>query len=179
MRRLSLLRATNRPQPQAFSDYNVWRWIRGVWALAAAIALSAAANAHRGHGVWTDVSWHEDRFEIIHQIHLADALRLLENIDREAPIESPEGLAKLSLYVDDHFNIISRGEVVTLDTLGAEIADDFVYVYQEWLTMKPEAMPSFKSRLLLIIEPSAKTYVRYEVSDINKTLILESPSGDN
>lgn len=136
--------------------------------------LATGAVAHRGHGMWSEVSWAGNGFEIIHRIHLSDALRVLEEINNTATIESMEGLALLALYVESNFTVHFAGSEVALTTLGAEIDDDFLYVFQEWLTPLPNQVPEFTSHVLLDIEPSAQAYVHYEAPGINKTLQLDN-----
>ena len=58
------------------------------------------------------------------------------------------------------------GEVITLETLGAEIEGDFLYVYQEWQTIEP-VLPEFRSQLLTDVLPDAITWVHIEAPGIN------------
>lgn len=163
-------------------DTRAGRFVRGSLGLlgvlltSAMLLLSTQVQAHRGHGSWTDFVWSVDRFEITHRIHLADALKLLERIDNEVAIDSMEGMALLAIYVERNFSITAGEGPAALETLGAEIDDDFLYVYQEWLTPLPEAMPVFESTLLHDIEPSAHTYVHVEAPGINETQRLGETS---
>ncbi len=138
------------------------------------LMIAMDVSAHRGHGMWTEVAWAGNGFEITHRIHLSDALRVLENMEAEASIESMEGLALLALYVEANFRVSSVTERAELSTLGAEIDDDFLYVFQEWLTPLPAQTPTFSSSVLLDIEPSAHAYVNYQAPGINETLQLET-----
>ncbi len=137
------------------------------------LCVTSLVAAHRGHGSWTEMTWVDDRFEITHQIHLADAIHVLEAMEAEAPIDSMEALALLSLYVEARFAMHQDGAPVALQTLGAEIDDDFVYVFQEWLTPLPETMPVMTSDVLRDVEPSAQTFIRIEAPDINETFQLK------
>lgn len=143
------------------------------------ISVSSLAFAHRGHGSWTEMDWVNDRFEITHQIHLADAIRLLEAMRVEAPIDSMEALALLALYVEARFAMHRDGAPVLLDTLGAEIDDDFLYVFQEWVTPLPETMPTITSEVLLDIEPSAQAFIHVEAPGMTETFQLEPGSSQN
>ena len=138
------------------------------------LLVALDVSAHRGHGMWTEVAWAGNGFEIIHRIHLSDALRVLETMETEASVESMEGLALLALYVEANFSVSSQSGRATLSTLGAEIDDDFLYVFQEWLTPLPEQTPVFTSSVLLDIEPGAHAYVNYQAPGINETLQLET-----
>lgn len=138
---------------------------------------AGTAIAHRGHGAWTNVTWAEDRFEIVHRIHLADAIELLRGMAPDAVIDSIEGQARLALYVESRFTIYNAdGTPVSLDTIGAEIDDDFLVVYQEWpVPTPPEVTPQFSSRVLFEIDPTAQRFVRYEVGEAVSTQQLEQP----
>lgn len=136
------------------------------------ICLSTVSTAHRGHGCWTDVVWAEDRFEITHRIHLADVIRLMEKLDRDSALNSPESLARLSLYVEGNFGV-SGMQQGTWETLGAEIDDDFLYVYQEWATDLPSEAPSFYSSILEDIEAGTHTYIHLVAPGLNITVVAE------
>lgn len=152
--------------------------LRGIASVVACCLLltSGVVGAHRGHGSWTDVVWVDDRFEITHRIHLADAIELLDRIKEQTSIESMEGLALMAIYVENNFSIANTSKGGALETLGAEIDDDFLYVYQEWLTPLPSGLPQFKSTLLLDLTPDAQAYVHVEAPGINQTLQLGKTS---
>lgn len=118
-------------------------------------------NAHRGHGAWSEVTRVDQGFEIVHRMHLADAIELLRGMAPGVKVESIEGQARLALYVEARFQIIDAGG--TLETIGAEIEDDFLLVYQEWrITDLPATTPMFSSRVLFEIDPTAQRFVRYD-----------------
>lgn len=147
---------------------------RSLLGLVVGLLMALNASAHRGHGMWTEVAWAGNGFEIIHRIHLSDALRVLETMETQASVESMEGLALLALYVEANFGVTSQNQPAEISTLGAEIDDDFLYVFQEWLTALPEQTPVFSSSVLLEIEPDAHAYVNYQAPGINETLQLET-----
>jgi len=145
-------------------------------ALAALLLLWAqAGKAHREHGVWTELIWSEDRFEITHHMHLQDAHSVLAGLDADTGLDSPEGLARLALYVEDRFWLVYGGETVSLDLLGAEAEGDFLYVFQEWPIAKPIEMPQIKSTLLEDIHPDAKTWVRIAAPGLNRAWAVGDP----
>lgn len=144
---------------------------RQVWAGMLMLTLIAAsAFAHRGHETWTDVVWADGYFEITHQIHIADALNLLESMDADADIESMEGLTLLALHVEANFRISDASEAVALDTIGAEIDDDFLYVFQEWVTPLPKQIPVFQSEILREVESNIISMVHYQAPGVSETL---------
>ena len=156
------------------------RWLTRCVLSLLLLSVSSLACAHRGHGSWTEMDWVNDRFEITHQIHLADAIRLLEAMEVEAPIDSMEALALLALYVEARFSMHNDGGTpVVLETLGAEIDDDFLYVFQEWVTPLPATMPTITSEVLLDIEPSAQAFIHVEAPGITETFQLEPGSSSD
>jgi len=147
-----------------------WRAVLGAVKLAAAcflgLLIAGSAGAHRGHGVWIELVWASDRFEITHHLHLQDAQSVLERVDPGSDLGSPRSLAQLALYVEQHFAVHTDGGVILLETLGAEIEGDFLYVYQEWQTTEP-VLPEFRSQLLTDVLPDAVTWVQIQAPGIN------------
>ena len=140
------------------------------WAVAVLMLLSVqVTEAHRDHGVWTELVWSEDRFEITHHMHLQDAQRVLERLGVDVRLDSPEGLAQLALYVEDRFSLSERGESAHLELIGAETEGDFLYVFQEWHASAGAEIPQIDSTLLKEIHPDAVTWIRIEAPELNRT----------
>lgn len=140
--------------------------VKPVAACLLGLLLTGSAVAHRGHGVWTELVWASDRFEITHHLHLQDAQSVLVQVDPGSDLGSPRSFAQLAFYVEQRFAVHTKGEVVTLETIGAEIEGDFLYVYQEWQTTEP-VLPGFRSQLLTDVLPDAVTWVHVEAPGIN------------
>jgi len=132
--------------------------------LGAVIAVTAIlAQAHRGHAVWTDITWNGKGFEIVHRLHLADAITIQRSMGDAGPIESLRSQALVALYVEDRFTLLVDGERTTPATIGAEIEDDFLLVYQEWRAPLPEdRFPDIDNRILLDVEPGAQAFMVIE-----------------
>ena len=143
------------------------RVLRALFVLGLTLA-AAGGQAHRGHAVWTDITWVGDRFEIVHRMHLADAITANRFMGGREAIEAPRSLARVALYIEERFTVVvepglgdtqgSRSASI-LETIGAEIEDDFIFVYQEWETALPERFPSVDNRVLLDIEPEAQAFL--------------------
>ena len=127
--------------------------------LVAALLIAGATLAHRGHAVWTDIAWNGDYFEVTHRMHLADAISVNRFVGGTAAIEELRSLARVALYVEERFLLVAGSDTVTLQTLGAEIEDDFLFVYQEWHAPLPEAFPEIENRILLDVEPGAQAFI--------------------
>lgn len=134
--------------------------------LLALMLASGAGLAHRGHAVWTDITWAGDRFEIVHRMHLADAITANRFMGGREAIEEPRSLARVALYVEERFRLQAgngAGDAVAgPETIGAEIEDDFIFVYQEWITELPERFPEVDNTLLLDIEPGSQAFMHIE-----------------
>jgi hypothetical protein len=136
--------------------------LRGWLAAAAALLLAAVAEAHRGHAVWTDITWAGEGFEIVHRLHLADAITVNRAMGGEVAIEELASLARVALYVEKRFDVLVDGKPVDLTTIGAEIEDDFMLVYQEWPTSLPARFPAIDNRVLLDVEPGSQAFIRIQ-----------------
>jgi len=126
------------------------------------ILSATAVLAHRGHALWTDITWADDRFEIVHRMHLADAITANRAMGGREPIELPRSLARVALYVEERFGLAQPPAAEgpsPFETIGAEIEDDFLFVYQEWVTDLPERFPELLNTVLLDLEPQAQAFV--------------------
>jgi hypothetical protein len=138
-----------------------------LWALALFL-FASAAGAHRGHAVWTDITWAGDRFEIVHRMHLADAISVNRFEGGSEAIEEPRSLARVALYVEARFRIGGADATAAIETIGAEIEDDFIFIYQEYATDLPERFPPVENTVLLDIEPGAQAFIRIEGPGISE-----------
>ena len=134
--------------------------------------VSPASWAHREHGFWTEVVWVGAHFEISHQLHLADAIALLRALDPDEHIDSLRGQALLAIHVEENFSMSPPDVVGSMATIGAEIDDDFIFIYQEWHGAKPTAWPTFSHTAIFAAYPDAETRVRYQIDGTNEVLRL-------
>lgn len=125
---------------------------------------TASVSAHRGSAAWTDIVWREDHFQITHRLHAADALRINRHMGGSGELERLEDLAMLALYVDARFLLLNLpSEQSNLITLGAELDDDFAFIYQEWHPEAlPETFPAINNGLLIDLIPEAQQFTRIE-----------------
>ena len=134
--------------------------------------VSPASWAHREHGFWTEVVWVGAHFEISHQLHLADAIALLRALDPDEHIDSLRGQALLAIHVEENFSMSPPDVVGSMATIGAEIDDDFIFIYQEWHGAKPTALPTFSHTEIFAAYPGAEARVRYQIDGTNEVLRL-------
>jgi len=147
----------------------------GAIVLLTTLLAMPASWGHRDHGVWTEVIWAEDRFEITHHLHRQDAQAVLSSRAPSVLLDSPEGLARVALYVEQRFTVVPQDEPAVLEMIGAEVEDDFLYVYQEWRVEAPTAPTAFRSQLLTDVLSDARTWVRFEAPGVNETRVVGSP----
>lgn len=132
-------------------------------------SIVSAAWAHRGHAVWTDVSWNGTAFEITHRLHVADALTVHRSLRLSNALDAPESLAALALYAERRFQpalnqgtgqgVPSHG-YSAMNTLGAEIEDDFLLIYQEWPIPLSGAFPDINNTILTDVEHGVQHFMR-------------------
>ena len=100
-------------------------------------ALTVSAFAHREPGILTTIEWNNsiERTEIIHRIHTHDAelgVAMVDNLPLLS-VGNTEGMARIALYVENHFSILSEESSLDIELVGAELIGDYIFVYQEWI----------------------------------------------
>lgn len=114
-----------------------------------ALAFAAGLQAHRVPEALTSIEYNLNTgsTEIVHRLHVHDIEPNIDRILTEGgqSLETLEGRARVSLYVQERFEIILDGELksAVLSLLGAEIEGQYLYVYQEY---KGELSDSLKIR---------------------------------
>lgn len=140
------------------------------------VFLHPLAGAHRDHGIWTEILWTNNHFEITHQIHLADALTLLDALDASASLESLKGQALIALHLEETFSLKSEGAEGSTKTIGAEIDDDFLFIYQEWYGQKPLVKPRFSLTALNLIYGATRATIHYQIDERNELIHVSQAS---
>jgi hypothetical protein len=126
------------------------------------------------------VSWNGTAFEITHRLHVADALTVHRYLRLPNALDAPESLAALALYAERRFKpALNRGagqgagdgashgasHVAShvdsaMNTLGAEIEDDFLLIYQEWPIPLSGAFPHMNNTILTDVEHDVQHFMR-------------------
>lgn len=100
------------------------------------VVLASLGEAHRAPGSLTTIEWNprSGKTEVIHRLHSHDAELGVGTIVGEPRLStlSIEGRAHIALYVEERFAIRRDGKPIALDLLGAELAADYLLVYQEF-----------------------------------------------
>ena len=137
------------------------------------IFISLSLEAHRASGVLTTIEWNKNiqRTEIIHRIHNHDAelgVAQIENLPLLS-VNDAEGRARISLYVERNFTLIQNGKIQNIELIGAELVDDYIFIYQE-LAYELGKDISIRNMILREIYPKQINQVNLFVDRNIKTL---------
>ena len=135
------------------------------------IFISLSLEAHRAPGVLTTIEWNKQRTEIIHRIHNHDAelgVAQIENLPLLS-VNDAEGRARISLYVERNFTLFQNGKTQNIELIGAELVDDYIFIYQE-LAYELGKDISIRNTILREIYPKQINQVNLFVERYIKTL---------
>ncbi len=179
----------------------------GVGAVSLAmVGLNHAAHAHRARLALTNVVWRADeassksagRIEITHELHAHDALTALSvaaaarSDDDEAEATSRKGetgsgrlaltdleaRARLALMASDKFRLFGADEaVLNIETIGAEVKANHVYIYQEIRLAAPPTRLFIENDLLRDVFADQVNHVNITIHDKTRTLIFDDGKG--
>jgi hypothetical protein len=106
------------------------------FALVLLVLLALPTAAHRAPGSLSTIDWNEatGRTEIIHRLHSHDAELGVGEVLRlpQLSVQTIEGRAHIALYAEERFGIEAESGALPLELVGAELAGDYLLVYQEW-----------------------------------------------
>jgi len=139
------------------------------------IALSAAA--HREPGSLTTIKWNaaSEKTEITHRLHSHDAELGVGQVLGIADLSvlNLEGRANIALYVEARFRIAVGDEDIQLELIGAELAGDYVLVYQEHSAEFPAQIRVHDS-ILRDVYPAQINQVNIEDGDTAHSLVFSA-----
>ena len=113
----------------------------------------------------TQVTKLSTRYDIQHYIKVADAEELLARMGAEGAIATTEGLTLLAKYVEANFQASGEFGAVNIETLSAEVDDQFVYIEQMTSPTVSGALPQrleLESRLLQDLDSQAISYIELQ-----------------
>jgi len=139
------------------------------------LGIAVSAAAHREPGSLTTIKWNvsSGRTEIVHRLHSHDAeLGVGQILDiADLSVLDLEGQAIIALYVEARFRIAADEEDIELDLIGAELAGDYVLVYQEHSAELPAQIRVYDS-ILQDVYPAQINQVNIEDGDIVHSLVF-------
>ena len=144
------------------------------------LSLVSGAQAHRAPGSLTTIEWNAStgRTEVVHRLHSHDAeLGVGTVLDiPDLSVLSIEGRAQIALYVEERFAIERADGRLPLDLVGAEVAADYLLVYQE----SPEQLSGsirVQNGVLRDVFPAQINQVNIEDGAIVRTLAFSGDDG--
>lgn len=144
-------------------------------ALAGSLAWPAAADAHRAPGSLSTIEYNPrtDKTEIVHRVHTHDAeLGVGAVIEQPAlSVTSMEGRAWIALYVEEKFAIESEEGPIALSLVGAELAADYLLVYQELAGRLPDVI-RIRDDILRDVFPEQINQVNIEAGGTVRSLVF-------
>ncbi len=143
--------------------------------LAAAISLGGGAHAHRAPGSLSTIEYNPrtDKTEIVHRLHSHDA-ELGVGTMFEMPdlsVLTLEGRAYIALYVEERFRIEADGDAIELSLVGADLAADYILVYQEFAGRLPDPV-HLRDDILRDAFPEQINQVNIETDGIVRSLVF-------
>jgi hypothetical protein len=153
---------------------------RGFVAAVALLGISLAADAHRAPGSLTTIGWNSrsGTTEIVHRLHTHDAeLGVGEILGiPDLSVETLEGRAQIALYAEERFRIAGEDGELPLDLVGAELAGDYLLVYQEYAGRLP-ARIQVRDDLLRDVFAAQVNQVNVEDGDTVRSLVFAGDDG--
>lgn len=152
------------------------RWL----ALAIATVSCAAALAHRAPGSLSTVEFNQrtGKTEIVHRLHTHDAeLGVGAVIERaDLSVLSLEDRALIALYVEEKFQIESEEGPVYPSLVGAELAADYLLIYQELIGPLPDVI-RVRNDILRDVFPEQINQVNIETDGRVQSLVFANDDG--
>lgn len=142
------------------------------------VLLALPTAAHRAPGSLSSIEWNEatGRTEIVHRLHSHDAELGVGEVLRlpRLTVQTIEGRAHIALYAEERFRIEDESGALPLELVGAELAGDYLLVYQEWTGRLP-ARIRLRDDLLRDVFPEQVNQVNIDDAGSVRTLVF---SGD-
>ena len=139
------------------------------------LGIVVSAAAHREPGSLTTIKWNASsgKTEIVHRLHSHDAELGVGQVLGIADLSvlDLEGRAVMALYVEDRFRIAAGEENIALELIGAELAGDYVLVYQEHSAELPVQI-RVNDSILRDAYPAQINQVNIEDGDTVRSLVF-------
>lgn len=148
--------------------------------LAALLLCVDPATAHRAPGSLSTIEYNPrtDKTEIVHRLHSHDA-ELGVGTMLEMPgltVATLEGRAYIALYVEERFRLEADGKAIELSLVGADLAADYVLVYQEFPGKLPDPV-QVRDDILRDAFPEQINQVNIETGGVVRSLVFANDDG--
>jgi hypothetical protein len=148
--------------------------------LALSLAWLAAAEAHRAPGSLSTIEYNDrsGKTEIVHRLHSHDAELGIGTVigQPDLSVLTIEGRAWIALYVEEHFVIESEEGPLPLSLVGAELAADYLLVYQELPGRLPDVI-RVRDDILRDVFPEQINQVNIDDGTRVRSLVFASDDG--
>jgi len=145
-----------------------------------AFTVCSLALAHRAPGSLSTVEYNPrtGKTEVIHRLHTHDAeLGVGAALDMPGlSVQTLEGRAWIALYVEERFLIESETGPIPLSLVGAELAADYVLVYQELPGPLPDVI-RVRDDILRDVFPEQINQVNIERNGRVRSLVFSVDDG--
>lgn len=157
------------------------RGLRAAALLCGLAIATTAAHGDRERLSFSTVEWSApaQSLDVTHRIHLHDAQQALV---RAGLLTEPDlvpliNRARLALYVGQQFRIAGEKSDIDLDTLGAEIEGNYVYIYQQAeMDAAPDAL-YVQCNILRTVFSDQSNHVNVKLSETVQTLTFAPGDG--
>jgi len=132
------------------------------------VQLTQSLSAHRLNLITTDIQWRaEDQvLDVSHRLHLEDALTLLATLGARDGVLDLEASARLLNYIEQRFELRTKGGVLALEPFGAHLQGDSLFVFQRVsVNQLPQAL-EVRNLLMFDMEPAMKNQVNWRVGEL-------------
>lgn len=144
------------------------------------LALPQPAGAHRAPGSLSTIEFNPatGNTEIVHRLHSHDAeLGVGTMIEMSAlSVLTLEGRAHIALYVEDRFRIETESGPLSPSLVGAELAGDYLVVYQE-LEGRLPAVIRVRDDILRDAFPEQINQVNIDTGGTVRSLVFANDDG--
>lgn len=149
-------------------------------AIAGFLSLSSAALGHRAPGSLSTIEYNPrtGNTEIVHRLHSHDAeLGVGAVIDRpDLSVLSLEDRALIALYVEEQFRLESEEGPLRPGLVGAEIAADYLLIYQELPGPLPDVI-RVRDDILRDVFPEQINQVNIDIGGTVHSLVFANDDG--
>ena len=149
-------------------------------AIFATLSLSPAVLAHRAPGSLSTIEYNPrtGNTEIVHRLHSHDAeLGIGAVIERpDLSVLSLEDRALIALYVEEQFRIESEEGPLRPGLVGAELAADYLLIYQELPGELPDVI-RVRDDILRDVFPEQINQVNIDVGGTVHSLVFANDDG--
>ena len=120
----------------------------------------------------TDLHWRPDAklLDVIHRLHLDDALTLLAQLGATDGELDLEASARLLNYVEAHFSLHAADGQLSLEPYGAHIQGNQLFIYQRAVLTAPPAALEVRMGLMHRVEMQMRNQVNLRVGDVVRSL---------